>query len=243
MSTPSGPNQPQQPAPQWQGQPQQWQPTNPPAPPAPAPKQKSWFARHKILTGLLALFLLGGIGSAMGGGDGAATDAASTEASPAASAKASSPAKASAAKSTAAPAKSAQSAEKSAGIGTKVRDGKFEFTVTKVESGGTQIGDSSFGEKAQGTFQLVHVTISNVGNEPQTMYDSNQKVTDAQGREFSPNSAAAIMLDNNDIWLQEINPGNTLKGVLVYDMPTGSTPASIELHDSMFSGGVDVSLK
>ena len=32
-------------------------------------KKKSWFARHKILTALGALFLLFGIASAAGGGD------------------------------------------------------------------------------------------------------------------------------------------------------------------------------
>lgn len=56
------------------------QPTRPVAPPpwatappvTPAPKQRSWFARHKILTGVLAvvglLVVLGGIGAAVGGG-------------------------------------------------------------------------------------------------------------------------------------------------------------------------------
>ncbi|MCE1180403.1 MAG: DUF4352 domain-containing protein [Micrococcales bacterium] len=261
MSTPSGPTQPQQPEPQWQGQPQQqwqppagqpqqqwqppagqpqqqWQPSNPPAPPAPAPKQKSWFARHKILTALLALFLLGGLASALGGGGDSSTDAATGETSPAASAAASSPAK----PSSATPAKKPEPAA-TAGIGTKVRDGKFEFTVTKVEAGGKQVGDSSFGEKAQGSFHLVHLTISNIGDKAQMMFDSNQKVKDAQGREFEPNSMAAILLPDNDIWMKDINPGNTLNGVLVYDMPDGSTPTSIELHDSMFSGGVTVSLK
>lgn len=51
-----------------------------------------------------------------------------------------------------------------------------------------------------------------------------------------------MLIEDNEVFLNEINPGNTVKGVLVFDMPKGTTPASIELHDSMLSGGVTVSL-
>lgn len=218
--------QPQQPH---SAQPGQWQPAYPPAPPV---KQQNWFMRHKIISGILGLVLIGGVSSALGGGGDEPTTAAPTTAS--------SPA------TTAAPAAAkpaAKPAEKKApGIGAKVRDGKFEFVVTKIEDGGTQVGDSTFGEKAQGQFTLVHLSITNIGDKPQTMFTDNQTVIDGQGRKFTPNSMAGIHLENNDVWIQEINPGNTVRGTLVFDMPKGSKPASIQLHDSMFSGGVTVSL-
>jgi hypothetical protein len=44
------------------------------------------------------------------------------------------------------------------------------------------------------------------------------------------------------LW-EEINPGNVLKGIVVFDIPRNAEPTSLELHDSMFSGGVTVSLK
>ncbi|KGN30510.1 hypothetical protein N802_06755 [Knoellia sinensis KCTC 19936] len=56
-------------------QPGQWQPVNPPAPPV---KQQNWFMRHKILTGILGLFLFGIMASALGGG-GDTPSAASSE--------------------------------------------------------------------------------------------------------------------------------------------------------------------
>lgn len=230
--------------PQWQTNtsPPQWQPTNPPPPAPPAPtKERSWFARHKILTAFLAIVLLALLGKAIGGdttGTSTVGSGETAEVTPAAG-------ETSANAGTKATKSEAPKAPAGPRIGTKVRDGKFEFVITGVKEGGTQIGDSSFGEKAQGVFQLVDVTVTNIGDEPQTMFDSNQKVKDAQGREFSPNSMAAIQLDDdgNTIWLQEINPGNTVQGTLVYDMPKGSKPVSIELHYSMFSGGVEVSLR
>ena len=82
------------PQPQQQGQ---WQPAYPPAPPV---KQPNWFLRHKILTGLLGLVVLGLIAGALGGGGDTPTTATSeptTAASPAAGGASSAPAAAPAA--------------------------------------------------------------------------------------------------------------------------------------------------
>ncbi len=133
--------------------------------------------------------------------------------------------------------------DRNAGMGDTVRDGNFEFVVTKVEEGGTRIGDKYFNEQAQGVFQFVHVRVTNVGDEPQMMVDSNQMLQDQEGRQFAPDSKAAILLEDKAVWIEEINPGNTFEGMLVYDMPADSKPTAIELHDSMMSGGVTVSLK
>lgn len=62
-----------------------------------------------------------------------------------------------------------------------------------------------------------------------------------KGREFSSDTTAAIYLDDK-VFLNEINPGSAVKGTLVFDMPKGTQPASIELHDSPFSDGVTVRL-
>ena len=123
-----------------------------------------------------------------------------------------------------------------------MRDGQFGFTVTKVEPGVTSVGGDMLGEKAQGPFVLIHVAVENIGTEAQLFSDSSQKVRDAEGRQFSAETGAAIHLEDNDVFLNEINPGNTVTGVLVFDMPKDAKPTSIELHDSPFSGGVTVRL-
>ena len=43
------------------------------------------------------------------------------------------------------------------------------------------------------------------------------------------------------VW-DNINPGNTVNAKIVFDMPKDANPATLELHDSMLSGGVKVSL-
>lgn len=133
---------------------------------------------------------------------------------------------------------------KEAGLNTPVVDGKFTFTVTGVECGIAAVGSELLGETAQGQFCRISMTVENTGNEPQYMFADNQKAFDSEGREFAPSTTAMIYDgDAGDAWMKEINPGNTLTGSLLYDIPVGATLTSIELHDSAFSGGVKVNLQ
>ena len=131
--------------------------------------------------------------------------------------------------------------EAAAGVGDKVTDGPMTFTVTKVRDGVQNIG-GELGEKAQGQYVIVHVTVTNDGNEPATFDSSSQSLFDTKGRQYS-DASEAIFLDESNSFLEEINPGNTVKGKLVYDMPKNATPDTIELHGDMFSEGVTVSLE
>ncbi|GAC51366.1 hypothetical protein GOAMI_01_00720 [Gordonia amicalis NBRC 100051 = JCM 11271] len=90
---------------------------------------------------------------------------------------------------------------------------------------------------------IVTLTVKNTSKEPKGFSPSDQKLFDDQGRSFEPNATAQIALGGSDIpvW-DNINPGNTVDVKVVYDMPADAKPATIELHDSMFSGGVKVNL-
>ena len=129
-------------------------------------------------------------------------------------------------------------------MNTPVRDGKFEFVVKAVQPGLDQIGDNPFlTETPQGQFVIVTLSVQNIGDRAQSFSPSNQKLFDSQGRSFESDSSAQIALGDSDIpiW-DDINPGNAVEVKLVYDMPQGAVPTSIELHDSMFSGGITVAL-
>lgn len=131
------------------------------------------------------------------------------------------------------------------GLNTAARDGKFEFVVTGVEPGLQSVGDNPYlTEEAQGQFVIVSMTVQNTSDEPKGFSPSDQKLFDSQGRSFEPSPTAQIALGGSDIpvW-DNINPGNKVNVKIVYDMPKNAVPASIELHDSAFAGGVKVSLK
>jgi uncharacterized protein DUF4352 len=87
--------------------------------------------------------------------------------------------------------------------------------------------------------------VTNIGNAAQTLDDSAQYVYDARGRQFSADSQADLYINGtgDSVFLQQINPGNTVHGKIAFDLPVGDSAVRAELHDSMFSGGVIVSLR
>lgn len=132
-------------------------------------------------------------------------------------------------------------------VGTTVKDGKFQFVVTSI-SQQKSVGDTTdgLGDTAQGEYTILHVTVTNISDAPQNLNDSAQYVYDAHGRKYNADTSADIDLGGvnggSSTWFQNINPGNTVKGQLAFDMPAGSSAAKAELHDSMFSGGATVAL-
>lgn len=189
-------------------------------------KTGNWFKRHKILTVIGAFIVIGIIASAAGGGsetstsssggDNKQSDTAKTDGTPA-----------------------------MAKIGEVARDGKFEFTVASMECGKASVGTNEYLTKqAQGQFCLVNVTVKNIGNEAQTFDSSSQYLYDAANAKFSADSTASLYANpQGSTFLNQINPGNSATGILVFDLPKDKSPIIAELHDSSFSGGVKVSLQ
>lgn len=198
--------------------------------PPPQPPRKSWPRRHKVLTALLAivgLIIIVSISASLGGGSGTNTGTTSSDSG----------------------GRAAQGTGASAaGVGSKVRDGKFEFVITGI-SHAKSVGDTAdgLGDTAQGRYTILHIRVTNIGSESQTLDDGSQYVYDAAGRKFTANSSADIDLGGvngqNSTWLEDINPGNTVHGRIAFDLPAGDKAVKAELHDSMFSGGVTVSLR
>ncbi len=118
------------------------------------------------------------------------------------------------------------------------RDGKFEFTVTGVETRQGALGGLS--DPPMGEWFIVSVTVSNIGDQERTLYATNQNLIDSQGREFESEFWAAAAL--NDESSVDLNPGFTIEYKIPFDVSPGTVPTAIELHDSMFSGGVTLAL-
>lgn len=224
-------------------------PLAPPPGPAPAgpPPRGSWFARHKVLTVIGGLVLVGVVGGVAGGGGSDDDPGPAEPTAPATSAPEVETPMAEPPSDTPVPAaptvEETETAESLPGVGTPARDGTFEFTVTGVETGVATIGSDTFGTTAQGQFALVSVTVANIGDAAQSFFGDNATLVDTQGREHSADSSAAIYLESSESFFTEINPGNTVDAVVVFDIPADAVPAALELHDSLFSGGVTVTLQ
>jgi hypothetical protein len=94
--------------------------------------------------------------------------------------------------------------------------------------------------KPRGKWIIVNLTVANTGNEPQSFFVQNQKLFDEQGREYAADTMAALSMNGDDAMIIDMNPGFSAKVMVPFDVPTGTDPESVELHDSAFSGGVTV---
>jgi hypothetical protein len=128
------------------------------------------------------------------------------------------------------------------GIGQPVSDGKFTFTVNKFTCGAKSIGSGILKAKAQGEFCIADMTVKNTGTESQTMDESSQYLFIGSNKLSSSTDAIMANKKAGAFFLSDINPGNSVSGVVVWDVPKGQTPDHLELHDSIFSGGVEVGL-
>ncbi|HEY4963402.1 MAG TPA: DUF4352 domain-containing protein [Candidatus Saccharimonadales bacterium] len=188
-------------------------------------KDGNWFKRHKILTVILGIIAIAVIASAAGGGNKSKTNTASSNGSGVTTSK--------------------DKVATTAKLNETARDGKFEFVVKSVACGTTSVGGQYLNKTAQGQYCLATVSVKNIGDKQQYFSESDQKLLNASGQQYSPDTTATLYNspNNSDVFLAQINPGNSVEGVLVYDIPKDQTPVTAELHDSSLSSGVKVNLQ
>lgn len=173
--------------------------------------QRNFFGKHKIITGILALIIIGGIGSAMGGGGNKNT---ATSAPVPAQKTASSTSQSK-------PTDQAKPAELSnEGVSSNVK-----IVVTSFQSADS-VGDNQYDiAKAQGVFKIVKIALTNNQKDAITVDSNSFKLIDDQGREFSDSSEAQTALmsssnsDQQNFFLKQINPGITISGEVIFDVP------------------------
>jgi hypothetical protein len=83
--------------------------------------------------------------------------------------------------------------------------------------------------------------IKNVGKEAIDFPDENQALFDTKGREYSPDDGAWIHVSD---FGDDINPGNTMKTVVPFDIPKKAKPDYLLLKAGFWgaSDGVKVKL-
>ena len=178
---------------------------------------RPWFKKKRIILPL-ALVLVAGISMASGGGSDTGSN------------------------STAGSSEETQQEESMAKIGDTVVDGDWSYVVSNLKCGVKQVGSSLLGAEAQGQFCIVSISATNNGTKADYFLGSDHKLYDVNGSEYESDSSAWIYLEDNML-LDKVNPGNTSKGQLVFDVPETADLDYILVTSSFLSSGVKVSLK
>lgn len=186
-------------------------------------KKGNWFMRHKILTGILVFIVLIVVVSASGGdsSNGGSGDSGSKQ-------------------------EQSQKQEKiTAKIGEQVQSGDLAFTVNGVKEY-QSLGNSFTSKDAQGVFKVVSLKIENVGKETKTIDSSMIKLTDSEGRTFERSidgqTAKGLSQGQVDLFLQQVQPGLSVNGEIVFDVPESAEGLVIELRGGLFATPAEVEL-
>lgn len=203
------PGPPAQPQPQWGHQ--------PPGPPQAPRSRPPWYKRPgpAILAAAgvgLVLFLI--IGALAGDPESTSAPKGTSVPTTAAQATTTPTSAESEPETTAKPTTTARQTD----VGNAVRDGGFEFLVSR------------FSCRAGRCSATMHV--ENIGNDPGTMFASNQYLFDDQDRRFAADDTLT-----DPLFFQELNPGQTVRGTVIWKVGSGTKPAHLELHDSLFPAG------
>jgi hypothetical protein len=135
-------------------------------------------------------------------------------------------------------------AAKPPGLKHPVRDGEFEFVVSRVDCSRSTIGLEHLKRTAAGKYCVISLSIRNIGDRPQLFLGNLQKVYDAAGTEFTNENVAGLFANHDtQTLLRKIDPAHRVSGKIVFDVPKKTTLTAIELHDSYFSGGVTIALR
>ncbi|MBU1252219.1 MAG: DUF4352 domain-containing protein [Nanoarchaeota archaeon] len=92
--------------------------------------------------------------------------------------------------------------------------------------------ESFMGTTADGIFYIFDLTVENVGMESKTLWGTNIKIYDSQGRSFDHDSMAEIYLDDS-LQYDQLQPGLPKRGKIVFDVPKGLT-GKLEISSTEF---------
>ena len=123
-----------------------------------------------------------------------------------------------------------------------VRDGNLEFVVTGVRCGVPQVGTGLITRTAKGQYCLADVRVRNVKDSSRILFESYEKLVDSAGDQHNADISMRVIYGTRRSGTK-IEPGQQVRGTMVFDIPRGTRAERLELHDGPASGGVTVRLR
>ena len=119
--------------------------------------------------------------------------------------------------------------------GSALRDGNLEFVVSEISTPTNWRGDP----RPKGQWIIATMTVRNLDDESQEFAANNQKLIDSDGHIYAADAEAAVSMNKSSM-VVTMNPGGNITMKVPFDVPTGTLPTALELHNSVFSEGVRI---
>lgn len=126
-------------------------------------------------------------------------------------------------------------------IGEVAKVGEVDYLINNVEVT-KQIGGEYVNTTAQDTYLIIDISITNNEKESLSVADSFFKLLNGEN-EYSSDSRGAIYLNDSSIIFKELNPGVTLQGKIVFDVPESVAMANetkLQVQTGMWGSEKDV---
>lgn len=102
--------------------------------------------------------------------------------------------------------------------------GEYEITGATIVDGYMPPEETVFKPDGGNKWVMVTLTVRNTGSRKLDLLETRLKLVTADGSEYTPD----IVVDTgNDFEAQDLAPGTTYTGNIVYEVPEGATPAAI----------------
>jgi hypothetical protein len=182
--------------------------------------------RHKIITGILILILIGIIGS-LGSRDKKEKKQAEEKADFQEVAK------------TENPAEEKKEEEKIYKMKEPVPVGNFIVAVLAIDEN-KNLSDGLIKREADGIYKIVGIMFTNKDKEAHSVDSTMFKLVDDKGRKFDSSSEGNMVMSmsssgKQDLFLKQVNPSVTASGVAVFDIPKDAQGLKLEVSGGIFS--------
>lgn len=172
---------------------------------------------------ILVVIIVGAIGSQMGDGAPSTTEAATVSATEA---------------------QTEAETEALYAVGDEVTAGGIGVVVNSVEERESFESDNQFIDAVttDGKFIVVDATLTNNASDAKTFSSMMFKIVDEQGRNFEALTDANLMmiLEDQNLFLESVNPGMSRTGVFVFEVPADVEAYSLEISGGLLSGSKTV---
>ena len=104
-------------------------------------------------------------------------------------------------------------------VGQALENAGTTYKATSATTA-SEVGDPDFGgARADGTFVIVDLELTNNKDETKTFMDGSAKIVTADGKKYETSDKAVLAFSDDSLLLKDIQPDLTARGKLAFELP------------------------
>jgi hypothetical protein len=126
---------------------------------------------------------------------------------------------------------------KSGKVGQALTNAGTTYKVTDVQTAKTIGNPDLGGARADGTFVIVSLELTNNKNETKTFTDANAKIQTSDEKRYETSDKAVLSFGDQSLLLKDIQPDLTARGKLAFELPPSKVSGSTLIIEDLFGSG------